>query len=522
MKKFAGSKRRGGKRAFNPRQKQISNPVNPMYNLDLTKLNASDLKVPGSTKSGRDWFVIAVDPNHDWQTEAAKFPGLGGAASYVVKLKYSQTVETAGNDLHIFTPNELTSHTKVATMARYDINLNASAVNDTYTTIENIASINSVCEQIGPVIYHREAADSATFEPTIGSPYHIQAVPDVDNGNFTTNDVLMQGPCRLVAQALETRDITAPMYQQGKVCVYRMANEIHQHHSDIINKSTSQETSTTVCGSKITAVDDEKFAFLKKAKNKNAVKDEKANGGEVTAWTSSTSDIYRSAGPPHTYNQAVKIPGSRVWNAKEGSYQVNTLMTEENPYSLPRPGARYLTSGTHVFRDGNPADTGLITIGDDESTPDFGETWWLPTNFDSVGAYYTGGHSTQKIEITLTQYVEICPAYDSTNITMATPPPDYDPTILEYYQRVIKRLPPGVTADENAAGDFFRSIVKIVNQVAPWVSRIAPALRDVPFVGPIARVAPAVVRGIGNASGVAAKVADRVEAFIEKNYKKKK
>jgi len=186
---------------------------------------------------------------------------------------------------------------------------------------------------------------------------------------------------------------------------------------------------------------------------------------------------------PTTIAQALILPGSRQWHAKEGSYQahsfhdVTDVPTEEYNNIQPiyieqgagNPGALTVFTSfpvaTQTFNT-TPITANLITLGV------FGAPTW--TKFDMCGTFYTGLSPQTVLNVQYNIDIQIFPDIQDTQLVLlAREPLCYDEVALRAYAKAISRLPVGVMQKDNGLGEWFRETVQ---ELAPYVKYGASAI----------------------------------------------
>lgn len=188
--------------------------------------------------------------------------------------------------------------------------------------------------------------------------------------------------------------------------------------------------------------------------------------------------------PPASIEEILLLSGSRVWEAKDGCYCVMHMNNMDNPLkensnqghcwmvypnntNLSAPinygfGAVYETTGS----------SGVYQSGACQPIP-----------FDTTGCYLTGLSQQTTLTLICKILLETAPEVNSDLVTLTQPSCAFDPIVLDLYATVVRELPPGVKVSENAAGDWWRGILTVVQSVAP-------------FFGPVGALVGGVAGGI--------------------------
>lgn len=91
------------------------------------------------------------------------------------------------------------------------------------------------------------------------------------------------------------------------------------------------------------------------------------------------------------------------------------------------------------------------------------------------GVIFTGLSDQTTFTVTTRINVEVSPNAGSTDSFLASKPPAYDPAMLELYTRAAMALPAAVPVRDNAAGDWFRLLSRVVKIASPHVGILSTA-----------------------------------------------
>lgn len=248
-------------------------------------------------------------------------------------------------------------------------------------------------------------------------------------------DVIPDADIRIVGLGLEIHNTTAELQKQGALITYRISD------TPITNGTVN------------VAVD-----------------------AGVTTCISSSYQKLDLIEPPATAGEAIDMPGSLQWEAKDGAYVVAILDTPENPPLEPEtnfPVSFDATSGKHFGP--NITQTGAARHMTVSSKP-------MPTSFSLSGVYLTGLSNATTLQVNLTYYVEIFPTKNNVLRRVSQPSTAADQQALKLYGQVVTSLPTGVMVAENFAGGFIAGIARIASSLvryAPQVVRIASGAAEV-------------------------------------------
>jgi hypothetical protein len=418
------------------------------------------------TPDGKNWLIQALDPFHDVEHPLRGYPDEDGAKTLIQRVNKTFSVTAPGVgpwDCHIATLPTLESGmfpawtTPVGPVQAQSTGYYNRGIGGFGTYADNF--------RYAPVVINSVDAGLPTY-PNSLTP---MVVPDQ---HFVTFDEFLVGATRVVAAGFEVHNTTPDLYKSGSVVVYRMPQETQ------IAAPWSNQTFDS-------------------------------GGSHYNSFITNTA--YVSAMPPAFATDALVYAGSKQWEAAEGCYVVETMSTTKNPLAVRLNAQRLfvdgpLTAVTPMFGSfGGPlyntvGDT-ILGISANQYNP------IQPSPYNTSGAYFTGLTPQSVLTVTVTYYFEMAP-YDNTLLeTMAQPSAAFDPLALEIYSHITASLPAGAKVCDNASGDFFRSILTMISDIAPIAGLIAA-----PFVG---AAGPAI-------GGILSKGASQISKLIPADKPKKK
>lgn len=260
-----------------------------------------------------------------------------------------------------------------------------------------------------------------------GTPLDI-SVAGNHIGSLTVANSFSRGPGRIVGIGFEVTNTTSSLAVQGTATVYR------QNQSHPLTTTFEAESTPGVYG-------------------------EAFSGSCFTP-------------PPANIAQAMLLPGSRQWHAKDGCYVVQAFVGQDNPpltvdYTVPvvfpLDDLCDVQNTTPVFA---PALIGGFVNNATKLYP-----------IHMGGAVFTGLSPDTTLTVTLVYYYETFPNLSEQDIlVLGTPSAVYDPVALELFSHALCYMPVGVAAYDNAGGDWFEGIISILRDVAPIAA---------PFLGAI-------------------------------------
>jgi hypothetical protein len=250
---------------------------------------------------------------------------------------------------------------------------------------------------------------------------------------------------RLVGGYIKVEDLTPELYQTGTVCCWRQKAEFTTSYTGI-----DKEGSGATCVVPLEVL----------------------------------------SAPPASLNDAL-LSGGVSWDLNQGA-----LIT------LAPSGPNDPTEPRGVYRGMNTNDTGVVGI-----QPPYGiicedglsftypavYTALAPNlhqefkAFDYQGVYMTGLVPETKLRLTWQLEFEVFPQPTDKEMTLATSSLPSDPRALQCMEMILRSMPPGVPAHENALGDWFKSVAGKIAQIADEYS--APLLGAIKIAAP--ELAPA-------------------------------
>ncbi len=407
----------------------------------------------GLTPAAVEFLKVALDPFHDNPTNCTGIPNGTLGNSVVQCIKKSVTIAaptqiSADNsntwDCHIkmlpFTANNAAPLSFMNVRAQQKSN--AVTYSATTTPFRAVGPINIVAYPTG---------DTTEYSNS------FQAGPVTDGYHSTTNIFLdgaySNGIYRVCGQGFEVLNTTAQLYTQGLATCYRTPVPSLEVNNAIT--CYYQTDASTVKG-----------PF--------------------------TAPVLVIPGPPTTVSEALALPNTKQWLAKEGCYVVgrfNSLEQESLNNSYIQP---FIQKGSDASIEYGymPEPVGNVSIG---STQLFGcrEVEW--SNMDISGAFFTGLHPLSTLTINWNIYIERFPSRQEADlVVLAKPTPEYCPMALELYKAISMDLPVGVMQKENGLGDWFRDAVSTVSDI------VSPVMSMIPH--PAAQTIGKVAGVVGNLS----------------------
>jgi len=381
------------------------------------------------TPGGKAWITSAFDPFHDYEHKLSGYPDSDSSNTVVSMQQYQMDVSAP-------TPN-----------AVWDCHVfNGQQLKQILTDVMTWNTLDHKYErqQSYPSSFlnvFSSAQGNYNFPTPSSVPTTVHCLPGDGVDDLTT------GVCRVIAAGFEIINTTSDLYKQGSLTAYRQSG-------------ASCSTFLPV---------------------------EVTNGSGTSGVVSVMAD--QVAGPPENVDQCNSMRSTRTWAAAEGAYVPITFSKIDNPlvpYSH-KSLVKYVTdtdNGTiHISEVGISNDTFIAA-----NCP---RMKIAPVN--TSGVFLTGLHPQAVITIKLRVYVERAPTHiDSLLAPLAGPSAAYDARALELYSSVMSRMPVAVDFKSNGLGDWWRSILKVVSQVAGPIGTVVSAFN--PVVGGL-------IKHVGTAAG---------------------
>lgn len=393
------------------------------------------LESPLLTDSGRRWLVRYCDPFHDNQVNPSGYPDMDQSSTVVQEVNITKNISvpstvTSGNnwDCHIF------NWADFAFMADYGLTNCSPATYDPLTG--RLGSGTPFTEySMGGVI-------------ALGGPVGSKFLPELGTGSISTGtkNIAAANPyqylgakSRVVGMAFEVINTTAELYLQGSTVAYRMP----QIESDIVISQL------------ITASDG------------------------TTAYVPMPAKAY--ALPPSTVEEALVLPASKQWEAKEGAYVVCTLMDVDNPMrrveNVPRIYLEHSVASPaypQAWDEADPISCVASGCTYNAQTVSLQTYPAIHSSFNTSGVYLTGLSYQTTLQLNVKFLIEASPGPRSQLATLARPSPDYDPEALRLAAQIMSHAPVGVPFSMNPTGEWWGEILGVLGDVSTLASAINP------------------------------------------------
>lgn len=363
----------------------------------------------GITQEGKNWLDLALDPFKDLNMPVNGFPD---------DVETPSVVETIHDSFVVTVP------ATVAAGNNWDANIfvdqlyNLEPMYLTGVSQDNIFGLTGQTLQgsRGGIQVRSGPANSQLNQTTAAAGLGLKS------------DVLPNADIRLVGIGLEIHNTTQELKKQGAIVCYRIP------------------TSTNSTGVATVVLD---------------------YTGNVAS-TPAAYPLVELAQPPSSASQAIDLPGSLQWEAKDGAYIVPTLTEPIIPVEeQKRMGIKFYDSdvvGTYFNQ--------ILQYGTAKQMYIANKNLMSP--FSLSGCFLSGLSYETSLQVNLTYYVEIFP--DKTNLLrrLAKPSPASDAQAMALYGHIVDSLPVGCQVSDNFIGAFIAGVSRIAQtaiRVLPQVGR---------------------------------------------------
>lgn len=351
---------------------------------------------------GKDWLVAALDPFHDSQLQhLAGYPDVETSASVVRLVKQSTTVSVDPS----ITGNWDCLVVQWPWMEQHPFNMTTARSNNQISTSTGIQPLG------GLQVFQIPSGTVGGFD--LSNPLVISS------NAIVLSNLVQQGSTRMIGAGFEIHNTTAEIAKQGAICNFMMHN---------VPRDASLFTA------------------------------EIPVGGTNVITNAFNGTCFRA--PPRTTQEALLIPGSNEWAAKDGVYATCRFQGVDNPpytvdYNLPVlfdtddfPGP----PGTNTSSFFYPAEA--MSVGT-SACPGF-KCFPIHTS----GCILTGLSNTTSFRLNSNVFIEAFPGpRQQLDLSIATPSAAFDPRALEIYSHTLGHAPVAVPVGENPLGEWFMDMV---------------------------------------------------------------
>jgi hypothetical protein len=386
-------------------------------------------------KEAEQWLINSVDPCHDRLTKLEGYPDDNQSASVVQRVKQAFTIAAPQPSVPNLWDLMIINTPVMTTNAISNVTFQPGSSGTISSNVASITASNLNLTKYGGLSFI--AVPSGTGFSWNNISNRILATTGYIVANSLPS-IYQQGPSRIIANAFEVCNTTADLTAQGSVLTFR------QPVQDFEDAGTFSIVNTT--------------------------------GAGITSYASLSG--LPIPGPPVNLAQAMLLPGSRQWKAKEGAYVVSALNSDRLPpqdfnitqpmfYQNPSDSSSaaqvevpFTVASGFSFYGGGTLNTG---------TPQF----W--SNFDQSGCIFTGLSATSTLQLSWIVDIERFPTEQQGDlVVIATPSCVYSPACIEAYSMITQDLPTGVPFGQNGLGDWFMGAVsKVRDAVMPAITLAA-------------------------------------------------
>lgn len=370
------------------------------------------------TLQGEEWLINALDPFHDRELKnLAGWPDVETGYSVVQKVK--QTISLASPGGAGFPANWDLWVVALPVLDNRFCSMTTQRENNTFVWP------NTAAFQWGGV-HAYAVAPGTDFNPTLATTVHIGVVEA--NVPYTT------GVGRLIAIAHETVNTTAPLQKQGSVTVFRQMQQ----------GRNNQGVNGLVQGSVYPA-------------------------GQLRG----TATLFRR--PPGSLATIMLMPGSRTWDAAEGTYVVSSFHSNENPPMVPDYNMTFWSTTDDIEEDNNISDwiipqmhANAVSLGFPAGTVSPLAIKAYPIH--TSGTIFSGLSAQSTIQLNVNMVFErFVDQNEADLLVLATPSAEFDPVALEIYSHALSQMPPGVCFKDNPMGEWFMDVVQQVSDFLSFI-----------------------------------------------------
>jgi len=411
----------------------------------------------GLTEAGKAWLTAAIDPFHDEQIKHLDgFPDGMNSASVVQVIRSSKTftapVADRLWDCNIISyPSVTGSESTFGWTPIMVDSLTAAGSFDANIFLTQNSAPASFHNFIGGLAVYTGLTDSAL------SPFNFQI--EGTSYTFSPANSYTDGNYRIIAKGYEVTSSGPDLYKSGNVFAWQQPSpsspDIEPLGVMILNTTTGAVSQSFSTGAK-------------------------------------TYDY-----PPRNSGEAMTIPSTKCWLAKDGAYMVDRLMGEAN-FSVNGSTCSSLYTGPVKITSGTTTLTeciGNTTRSPSVQLPNFTGPTTVPcmgtsdsTNFGHSGLFFKGLSPSDVLTVNVIWYIERFPTNVQPDlIVLARPSPPLDPIALDIYSLLASNMPVGDIAKSNGFGDWFKEAVGVI------ADTIAPAMSALP--GPVGMAAKAITIG---------------------------
>lgn len=364
----------------------------------MSKLSKDSDKLACLSDHGRKWLEVALDPYHDTTLELMGYPDVNGSPSFVLVVKNTSVITAPGGSV------PWAAHFVIMPLNAVDVFGQWSPVS--LTSIASGVSVpnfnyTGFSAQLGPVTVTTTTSESANYENWFDNSGEPTSTLAYGGGGLTN--------ARVIASAFEVTDVTAKLYQQGSVTVYTAPSA--QSEDMVMNFAGVSENFETC--------------------------------------------VKVESGPPNSLAIAQLMPNTRTWDASQGAYVVGRLTEVDNPPSPLFASMACIQDNSSVAGPAMPYPNYVFACSNAGGT----------STMACSGAIFSGLNPTQgSLRLTTRVVYEVFPRASNNPqdpyLPLTSPSAPFDACAFQMYAEAVQSLPPGVPVRMNAAGDWFRMVMR--------------------------------------------------------------
>jgi len=377
----------------------------------------------GITESGKRWLDLVLDPFKDLNMPTAGYPD---------SVTIPSVVQTIHDSYNISVPVSAGAGT-------WDANV---FIDQAYNAVLLKSTAVNMAQGLAPLSGQSGTEYSRGGLVVRSGPAGTQL--GMTSTTFTASlkqDVLTHGDVRVVGIGMEIHNTTSELNKQGALVTYRVPDAPVK---DFVMNNVLDTTYNVAC-----------------IPNAN------------------TTVLLVEV--PQTQSEAIDMPGSLQWEAKDGAYVVPIFSSPTNYPQSPELIA--LLENDELNGYFYPA---LLTGGTANKISYVRNNTNMLHGFCPAGVYLSGLSNSTTLTVNLTYYVEVFPTKDSVLRRSVQPAPGLDAKALDLYAHIVAHMPTGVEVSENGWGTFISGIASVARTVGGAIMRYGPtALRAVEGVSNI-------------------------------------
>lgn len=453
---------------------------------------------PAETMAGEQYILQTLDPFSDVNRRPVGLPDTISAPSVVERIKMTTTVNApsaaeGGNwDCHVTLTPFISALENVLAQGTHNIGFYTGGVNASGLLLRDVAiaapnpnqpnsSTPALSQAPSGVVILTAPTGSGTWGDGATMTYPNTQV--LDPIYTPPGQLALSCPHRTIGAAFEITNDTATLSNQGHCLVY-------SQNSCLSNEMFAE------------TVDNE--------------------GGSPGSADSTGASYITMTSPPNSITQARDIPNSIEWRAEHGAYVQARFTGAANPpenlrsqralfrttaASVVATNGSYSTEVPCVFDAGGDPISGKVDVSGVGSGPNIPLVpvpyiaLTSPKSFapiENSGAYLTGLSTVTTLTVSAVFYIEYFPPCDHGSIAIASPSTTYDPLAIQSYCKALPNLPVGCPQTANPAGEWFKSVLGVVGDVAGPVSSALSMIPGLGFLAPIGQTIGKGARGLAD------------------------